>query len=714
MTLPMQLDPSVKHNRLAMEPPAPERLSEDELGWLSALRAIRRRGRLIALVVLGLCLLALPFILAVEKTYYAETRVMISKTAATALAESATIRTGETDVSTEVERLGSSENAEAVIARFDLAAREEFNPDLEAKSWPARLIGWLLPPRAAGSDPAAKAETDAQVLAKYRGALLIRQQGRSNVVTIGFTSRDRQLAAAVPAAVVEAYRAQSATRWQGGIAEAAAWLDDRIETARQHVTDSRAALDVAGKENGDASAETVAAALNGLNALETRGVRLVQELADLRTTLASIVAAEDNIALSALSEPEALGNLRRELQEQARELENVALTFGENSDVVVRGRARAEAIRDDIRAELAAYRNGLELREKVLTVEAGDVDRRAALAREQLARQQRAAQEQDRRAQVLREQEQALSQLEYRHQSLLAEGQLTPVALDVLSPAAVPRFPLGPGRKAYLVAVAFGSLLIALTLAGAVEVFDKSVRSHEQLTHLRQLTPVGYLPVPAAGSAAAPVWPPAREFGECLSRAVLMMETANHGEFPASVLVFPADGREDSGQTARWLALDLVAAGQKVLLVEVCEGSATAPRGGRDRLSITQIERGRADGIDRLRLDARLAHGERFQAQLTALLTDAACAGFVTIIDGPPLDRLITLKIAQLVECRLVVLRWGRSARSTAELVAVLTAKAGLPPVSSLIVDVKPSQHSKYGFTDLITLMARGRRPDAV
>lgn len=709
MTFPMNLAPGGKRSRLATEPPAPEQLKDDELGWLSALRAIRRRLPLIVLVTLAICLLALPFILGLEKSYYAETRVMISRAPASALADAATIRQGEMDITAEVERLGSSETAEAVIARFGLEQREEFNPDLRPDPLLKRALGWFVPQAPA----AQRSEQDsaAQVLAEYRGALAIRQQGRSNVVTIGFTSQDRALAAQVPAAVAEIYRAQGETRWRAEVAEAAGWLQGRIETARAQVAQSRAALETAGVEGDAASTETVAASLNRLNALETSGARVAQELSELETTLASVTAAQGDIALSALTEPQALQDLRRELQRETRELENATITFGEKSDVVVRGRARAETIRDDIRSELAAYRNGLELRQKLLTVQSGDLQRRATLARERLAGQQRAALEREHRAEVLRAQEQSLSQFEYRQQSLLAEGRMSPITLDVLSPALTPRFPLGPGRKVYLLLAIFAGGLIALTIAGALELSDRSVRSHEQLAHLRQVIPVGYLP--AAPGDGTPSWPPTLLFGECLSRAVHLMETANHGEFPASVLVFPASGRVGAGRTARWIALDLIASGQKVLLVEVQDGRGTPSPTVADSLSIGNIESGQADGIDRLRLDARLVQGERFQPRLTAFLTDAACAGYVTIFDGPPLDRLITLKIAQLVELRLLVLDWGHTERPTAELIAELSIKSGIAPLSSLIVGVKPARHSKYGFTDFITLTARGRGSDA-
>ena len=128
MTVPMTFEPGKTPGRLAKEAPAPEPMRYDEFGWLHVLRFIRRRLSMILTLTLVFCLVALPFILRMEKTYYAQARVMLSITPATALTDSATVRLGELDVTGEIERLASTENAEAVISRLELDQREEFNP----------------------------------------------------------------------------------------------------------------------------------------------------------------------------------------------------------------------------------------------------------------------------------------------------------------------------------------------------------------------------------------------------------------------------------------------------------------------------------------------------------------------------------------------------------------------------------------------------------
>jgi len=710
MTVPMTFEPGKTPGRLAKEAPAPEPMRYDEFGWLHVLRFIRRRLSMILTLTLVFCLVALPLILRMEKTYYAQARVMLSITPATALTDSATVRLGDLDVTGEIERLASTENAEEVISRLELDQRAEFNPDLQPKPFLQRVQDWLSnePSEPETVDPEARA---AQILSAFQEALTLHQQGKTNVVTIGFTSRDRQLAAEVPAAVVEVYRAQTEARWSSEVAKAADWLADRVKTAQAQVDNTRALLEEADKAGRNATAESVEAALDWVSALESSGARLVQELYDIEITLASIEAAEANVSVPALSEPEELVRLRRELHGEMRELENSKVTFGENSEVVVRGRIRIAALRASINSQLAAYRKHLEWRQSLLKTKVEDLQRQTVRAREQLASQQSAAMERDRRTQVLEAQEDSLSLLEYQHQSVLAEGKMTPTVLDVLSPAMVPRFPVGASRKTHLLMVAVFGAVAALTLAGLRELLDQTVRSHEQVDHLAQLVPVGYLPVPdrRKNSDEQQLWPTDSQFGECLGRTVHLLETANHGEFPTSMLIFPASDGEECSEIARWMALDLHARAHKVLLVTVRDATgAPSSRAGSD-ISIDDIDTSCDDGVARLELDSGQAHADRFLMNAGSILTDATRAGYVTIFDSPPFDRLITLKLAQLVECRLFVMQWGRTARPTAELVAELSEKAGITPLLSLIVGVQPAQHSKYGFTDFITLVAKGR-----
>jgi uncharacterized protein involved in exopolysaccharide biosynthesis len=706
---PLHLDPA---NRLSLASPPQESLNTEDMGWLKAVWALRRRLILIAAITIGACLISIPFLLGMEKKYYSETRVLIFKTPVVALAEAAEIRLAEVDIVTEVARLGSVENAEAVIAQFDLANTEEFNPELRPQSLISRLLGRI---RSFGS-PSSQDDPEAQdpfrrVLLEYRDALSIYRQRQSNVVVVSFKSLDPVLAAEVPTAVVETYIAQKEARWKSEVEDAADWLGLRIETAHSLAEATRSELKQAAEKSGEASEDTSTAILSHLAGLETFSARLMQELADIDTILTSIELAQQDLAVPALHEPAILGDLRRELLLQMRDLEDIAATYGEQFEAVVRGRARAEGIRADIRSELAAYARMVELRKSQIVEQAQGVDSNITTARSQLAENQNAARQQEGLTLALREQEELAALLEYRQNSLMAEGQIKLVTLEVLSPAIVPRKPLGPGRKMYLMAVGLVSLIGALTLAGLLELLDNRVRSHEQLTQLSHLVPVGYLPrvEPHEDSSASdPLsWVPDAQFSEFLSSTTFMIEAGNHGDFPSSLLVCPTSDAGSSTLCAHWIAKELIEKGYKVLFVDLNKVADAKDGLTSSPATIGGIVLGQSEKLDKLALHGNDLRDERFWTQMSTLLTEAEAGHYVTIVDAPPLHRLATLRFAQLVEAKLLVMRWGQTTKSEAELSDGLLSKSGIAPAYSVIVDVQPERHSQYGFTDRMTLTTK-------
>ena len=74
--------------------------------------------------------LAIPLILGLKPTYYAESRLLIQDPLTTALASSAEDRLVRLNLTTEVERMLSRDVAAQVIQELGIDANPEFNPAL--------------------------------------------------------------------------------------------------------------------------------------------------------------------------------------------------------------------------------------------------------------------------------------------------------------------------------------------------------------------------------------------------------------------------------------------------------------------------------------------------------------------------------------------------------------------------------------------------------
>ncbi|WP_422072344.1 hypothetical protein [Tranquillimonas rosea] len=715
----MNIRTSPKVANLGLSAPEAQHMNESDFAWTTAFRAIRRRFWIIVLITLAVCVAALPPILSLKKTYYAETRVLMSPTRVTEMAGDGYERVEELDVAIEIERLLSREISTSVIERFDLDERPEFNPDLREKRPLALMIARaraaILPPAAAPATEADDAtdSTAQRVLREYRNALVVDRPGNFNVLTIGFVSLDPKLAAAVPNAVAELYLERSDAVWQSEIDTAAAWLDQRIRAERQRVADGRAAIEAFRSEVGVDTSGADTENADRLGVLTVRRSELAQERFDLSAALASVDAAKADLATPALNEPSVLQGLRRELQQEERELETISGTYGENYSGVVFRKNRIDTIRVELSDELAVYGRSLELRDTALEAEETAILSQMATLRDELSEQRRAGPELDRMRDTVRAQEDALSLLEYRYQNLMAERLVSPVSLDVLAPATVPVRPSGTSRRSYLMAAALAGLALALTVAALIELRDKSIRSHEQLGHLDLLRPIGLLHAPSRRERQL-LPQTIRErietpLTERLREALFMLECDNQERLPSSILVSPAETGGHQGDVAEWLGMELLAEGHRVLLVdarleEQPQQALVGP--ARQRPFCHDIQRDPETGLARLTLRSDTPRGAAFGRALRELQAHADSIGCVTVYRGPPLHRAATMQIAKVAERTILTLRWGHTTRHVVELIAGLVGKAGVGPVASLIVDVNTRRHRQYGFSDRLTLTA--------
>jgi uncharacterized protein involved in exopolysaccharide biosynthesis len=718
---------------LASTPPQPE--SDGISVWLLALRMVRRRVWLMLGIVALISLAALPAIMSMEKRYFAETRILVTSSPALRLAVEETQPGLAPVLDTQVERLLSNQVIGQVIAELGIADLPEFNGKDDAPGLSERLRNLLAPlidlisrpdgalaseagPTGAGAGKPVVPAGD-EVMRKFRSALSFNRQGSASAMSIGFASRDPALAQAVPTAVVGAYLAQANARWQAEIANVSDWMAANIARDRAQVADSRAARDRFLTQSGLGSGGDFQITQR-LSMVEQRQNELDRERFQTGIDQRSVAVAQADPDLPARSEPEALERLRRELAQESRELAKAATTYGSASQQVKQRAERVDGVKEMITAELSGWALQLQQRADAQAVEASELEAEATRLQAQLAASRAA----EPMAKALREtvmmQEEALAQQEYRHQKLLSQAGIAAVEVEVLMPSTLSPAPVGPGRKVYLLAVMAGAGLLALIVIALTELFDKSLRSHEQLAHVPRLVPVGLVPRLRSGQRRSMAANLARGGGgpvaEAVRDTILLLECANRDRFPQFLTVTTPEPRDRVEPIAEWLAIELAMQGHRVRLVDArSDAAAPARKPQADPASppkhataLVPLALPAEPGPERLVL-ADLANQQGCDAatMLRNLGEQARDEDIITIVDGPALMSGAGLRLARDGGQILLVLRWGQTRRAVVELVAALLGRIGAKQIHTLIVGINPRRHRLYGFDDRLTLSSR-------
>ncbi|TKT81437.1 Wzz/FepE/Etk N-terminal domain-containing protein [Aquamicrobium sp. LC103] len=192
------------------------------------------------IVVVALCVTAIAYMLASMATpkYRAETRILIETresvfTRPQGTGENERPILDEEGVTSQVEVISSADILRDVARKLNLAEREEFSGGQMS------TVGRLMVLLGLKSDPS-QASVEERVLKALREDLNVYRVERSRVIVVGFSSADRELAAAVPNAVADAYIAVQEEAKRLSNSDATEWLEPEIADLGQRVKDAEA------------------------------------------------------------------------------------------------------------------------------------------------------------------------------------------------------------------------------------------------------------------------------------------------------------------------------------------------------------------------------------------------------------------------------------------------------------------------------------------
>lgn len=695
--------------------PRPVQLHEDEVDALAFLRIVRRRLPLIVGITLALTLASLPWILPLQRSYYAESRLLIRTPLATAITGTEVGNPLALDLSTETARLLTQAIAVRLIGELDLLENPEFNPTLETPPLSARILAAVRSRLAPGPDTALAPSADPMDVALqiFMNSLTVQRLG--DVVVVGFVSHDPALAAAVPNAMVQTYLDEREQMSRQRVGDAATWLDSRISEQEARVARAQSAVTELRDREAPSSEDLPGDAGKEIAALTARRAALDARISDLRASLAVLDAATTPAAAAERIDSATMGGLQRELQIRRGALDALLKDYGDNHPDVAGARARIDETMAGIANEVDRARRSIGAEVSATETQVASLSESFAAAEEKLARARSVQTRIDELARGVTVEEAALGNLEQQRRSLETQGELPVADVEVLSPATPPMFPLGRGRSFYLLAAAAAAGSLALTAAFALELLDRRVRGFEQLAGIPGLTAAGLVPClpKGCGSAVEAVREPRSLFTDSVHGLAMAIERLGENGPPSSLLVTsPLPG---AGKSTLSLALSLVLQrrGQRTLLVDadLRHGSVhlsahvdpepgladfLAGRAGLDDV----IRRSEPLGIDVVPRGSQAVPVMNVR-RMADLLERARRDGVIVLIDGPPaLATTETLGLAEFAEHGLLVIPWGGTTRGEVELAVRRVQDLGLGDLLAAMNMVDIDRYRMYGFKD--------------
>ena len=675
----------------------------NDLDLMVLVRLVRRRLGVILGVTALVTLLSLPYILSMVPVYQAEARFLVTPVLSVEDGQPAEVFV----MSDEVERLRARTVVERVVDRLNLTGKPEFNPALAPVTGLSRLHQRISP---ADAGPTPPGDATSRAVAAVYGRLSVWRQ-TENILQLTFRSTDPEVAAAVPNAIIASYVDEVTAHRDARVTEALDQL--RLRAQDQAARTAQARADIAAlrtAQAGVAGGSDAAADETQLTMLNQQLADLQARRADLAATVATVEANLNDNGPAPLNETAAVTQLRQSLDRQERDLAHLTSLFGDGYGGVQTQRAQVADLKDAIRRELSNWAASMRAQLVHIDQEEAALQAKRGTAQGQLTRL--SAGELDMANLVARADDQATKLDTVNDQIRLLETVLRrpAVNVDVLTPAAVPLWPEGRGRKVYLLIAILGGAVLGLTCAGVLDLTDRTVRSPRQLAADPSVLPVGLLPQSRRTGRARTRPATDTRLTHAADRLVRGIAASSGGEFPRSLLITATRRGDGCRFVAAAIGQALSANGRQILIVD------TLPQ--RRRFGLSQAKDKRAGFAEYLRgqvnIDAAMrrdpATGQMKMsrgtgplpplyddAPIKALIAAAAARGLCVVIIGtPPRDSVSVDRIAGAVSQVLLVTRWGRTPRDLVAQTLDELREQHIGRILTVINRVKPRRYALY------------------
>jgi capsular exopolysaccharide synthesis family protein len=468
--------------------------------------------------------------------------------------------------------LTGRELAERVVTTLDLRSM----PDLNGSAPPRRGVAKVMDAvrgLTGRAEPGGRPPSREAAVAIFSSRISVDPVRASRLVDVSFVSSDASTAARAINALVDEYVAQNLAVRQQDMSKSLMWLSEELERQEHRVEESEQAMAEyrAGHNAGSLGdrENVVTARLSQLNESATRARTTRAQKESLYKQIEALGAAAAAETIPAIASNASVQGVKATLAELQQKKALLAERYGDKHPEMVTVMASIQDATKQLNTELSkaveAIRHDFEsavLEEKTLAQALSD---QQAVATD-LDRKGVAYTVMEREAQSNRQLYETLLQREKELQ-VLANSRGNNVRL--IDRATIPSAPFAPDVRRSLMLGALAGLLVAFGLVFALDSFDDTIKSAEDITRKLGLPCLGLVPdvrpssdrpvVSATGSG---------DFGEAIRSLRTSVAFSSETEGSAVILITSAQPLEGKTTTACNLAMAMAYGGAKVLLVD--------------------------------------------------------------------------------------------------------------------------------------------------
>jgi polysaccharide biosynthesis transport protein len=643
----------------------------------------------------------------------------------------------------------SRDFAERVIQNLKLYEVPEFNPALQppsawatfvssAREWVRKALGMPAEP-APVSVPSIEQQADrdrVRVISTLLGKLEVLPRAETWVIDITASSEDADMAALLANTVAELYLVNQLEEKFQATKREAEWLTRRLADLRADLQRAESAVETyrssAGllQSDGDTTlGQQQISDVNGqLIAARLRRAELESRLREAESLVLSPGGA--NAAGDVLQSALIQGLIQQEA-EVVRKIAELSSTSGENLPAMQSARAEARDLRNKITQEIGRVVEGLRSETAVARSQVYALESSLAKLESQVG----ATNSKSAQLRVL-EREAETSRLLYEaflSRFKESEDQETIQQSDarVISHADVPPRPEQPKGAILIALSAVFSLLLGLGVAGLRELFDRGIRSMEQVYRYLDMHCLGLLPMISrfrrGGSApeAYLVKMPTSAYAEA-TRSVLTGILFASAKTPRVVAVTSARPNEGKTSTAISMARLNALAGRRSIILDLdlrkpelhkrlkARATAGLVEFLNEQATFTDVvQKDEATGLDFIVAGRRTSNSVELlrSKHLTDLLIELGRAYDLVIIDAPPVLALADARLtARLADTTLLIVRWGKTTPEVARLAVRQLLNVGTHIAGVAISMVNVRRNALYTNSDSEAFTGEFRR----
>ncbi|HEX3209589.1 MAG TPA: polysaccharide biosynthesis tyrosine autokinase [Geminicoccaceae bacterium] len=725
--------------------------ASQELNLRDVWRALRRRKLLLFATVVLITGAAFAFVSHQPRLYTAEALIHVQNRDAKVVHQIQDVvdqmPADPATMESEVKFLTSHGFLRRNIEKLNLIEDPEFNPALSKDKGPSFLetinplqyvpkewLAVLQRSRAEGPNAAAKIDPAAlemnRVIDQFASRLDVSQDGRSYVMTLGFTSEDPAKAADIANKMAEEYLVtQLETKYQAA-QRATDWLSKKIDELRGQVLESEAKIveyrtknnlvDNTNQNNNPVTLQFFQ--LNSQLALaQAQRAEAEARLSQAKSLLNSHGGID--AAALVLTSP-LMSSLREQETQLMRQLADMSTTFGENHPQMVNTRAEIKSIRS-------------KMKDEVQRIVQDDVNEVAvAKAREQelsnnMAKLQSDAQKVDlagvelknltRDADTNRELFQTFLT---RFKEIVEQQGAQEADARILSAADVPVSPSYPKTKLFTLIAFAASFVLGVLLVFVVERWDSDYgfRSADEIQAALGVRALALVPDlsrrDTQGDPAEDyiLQKPNSAYAEALQRIRTSLFLSDGGRPPKTILVTSSVPLEGKSTIAASLARQSARSGLRVILIDA---DLRRPRlheviGLPNTNGLSDVLTGRANPESAIKRDEKsgldflpagvgvVSPPDLFRSSTMKILLEEMAAYYdLVIIDTPPVAAVSDgFTLSGIVDKSVYVIRWEQTPRNVAlaGIRQMIDAGADIAGIVLARVDVK--KHARYGYAD--------------